>query len=97
MTSRSVLTIRITVDLSYTEGGTTTDHAHIRRWVEERGGKPALSPDGKLLIQFGDNSQNKQVEWENFFEIFESGNFVFVYQEKLPDGTISSFFKLRER
>ena len=77
-------------------GGATTDHTEIRRWIEERGGKPAISPDGKLGIKFSDTRES-DVAWSTFFEIFENNSQVFVYQGKLSDGSVSSFFKFTDR
>ena len=77
-------------------GGVTTDHTEIRRWIEQRGGKPAIGRDGKLDVQFKD-VQEGDVAWGTFFETFENRNQLFVYQEKFPDGLVSSFFKFTNR
>ena len=77
-------------------GGATIDHAEIRRWIEERGGKPTIGTNSKLGIQF-DNVQKGTVAWGTFFETFENRNQLFVYQEKFPDGSVSSFFKFTNR
>ncbi|MFL6196636.1 MAG: hypothetical protein ACJ75H_20810 [Thermoanaerobaculia bacterium] len=78
------------------ETRTTTDHEEIRRWAEERGGKPAAvvsSSDeeqekiaGGLRIDFPglDNDEDlREITWTEFFDKFEEQNLVFMYQEEL--------------
>jgi len=69
---------------------TTTDHAIIRRWAEERGGKPAKvagSEPGEIRIDFpnfpGEEEESLEViSWEEFFDRFEEDNLVFMYREE---------------
>ncbi|MDT0676647.1 hypothetical protein [Autumnicola musiva] len=82
---------------------TTTDHETIKKWVEERDGKPALvkgtTDNGKggglLRINFpGYAEENlEDIEWDKFFSIFDENDLQFLYQEKLKDGNESRFFK----
>lgn len=75
------------------ETRTTTDHEEIRRWAEERGGKPAavVSSDeekiaGGLRIDFPglDNDEDlREITWTEFFDKFEEQNLVFMYNEEL--------------
>jgi hypothetical protein len=77
------------------EPRTTTDHEEIRRWAEERGGKPAavVSADeaqeaiaGGLRIDFPgfDSEENlREITWAEFFDKFEEQNLVFMYNEEL--------------
>lgn len=67
---------------------TTTDHDVIRRWAEERGGKPAkVSGTEDIRIEFPD-FPGEEVEalevisWEEFFDRFEEENLVFMYREE---------------
>ncbi|MDQ3890665.1 MAG: hypothetical protein M3312_08990, partial [Actinomycetota bacterium] len=63
------------------ESKTTTDHDEIRRWVEERGGRPASvkgtgdgDDAGILRIDFpgvGDETSLEEIGWDEFFEKFE--------------------------
>jgi hypothetical protein len=63
------------------ESKTTTDHDTIRKWVEERGGKPATvkrtgdeEEPGVLRIDFPGYSSKDSIEeisWDQFFEKFE--------------------------
>ena len=73
---------------------TTTDHEQIRRWAEERGGRPAavVSPlqqnkiAGGLRIDFPDYDSGEVLEeitWAEFFDKFEEQNLVFMYQEEM--------------
>jgi hypothetical protein len=83
---------------------TTTDYGEIRRWAEERGGKPATvrgtgggGEAGVLRIAFTDNEDLEAIDWDEFFDKFEEENLAFLYQEKTADGKPSRFFKFVER
>ncbi|SFP76732.1 hypothetical protein [Tranquillimonas alkanivorans] len=81
---------------------TTTDHDTIRKWVEERDGRPAKVEDdregGILRIDFQEPEENlEEIEWDEFFHIFEDRKLAFLYQEKTADGGTSRFNKFVER
>jgi hypothetical protein len=89
------------------ESHTTTDHAEIRRWVEEHGGHPASvtgtekgGDAGVLRIDFPGGAGEDQLEhisWDNWFDKFEQENLAFLYQETKASGEDSTFFKLVSR
>ncbi|GIV97881.1 MAG: hypothetical protein KatS3mg057_2538 [Herpetosiphonaceae bacterium] len=89
------------------ESKVTTDHNQIRKWVEERGGKPATvkgtgdkGEPGVLRINFpgyGDEESLREISWEDFFEKFEEKQLAFLYQEELKSGQESRFFKFVSR
>jgi hypothetical protein len=89
------------------ESRTTTDHGEIRRWVEERGGRPARvkgtgSDDdaGLLRIDYlgrGEDDALEEVSWDEFFEAFETNNLAFLYQEETKEGSESRFSKFVSR
>lgn len=89
------------------ESRTTTDHDTIRKWTEDRGGRPAAvkathtgKETGILRIDFpgyGDDSKLDEIAWEEFFEKFEREKLAFLYQEKTKDGSTSRFFKFVQR
>ena len=88
------------------EAQVTTDHEEIRRWVEERGGNPAVvkgteSRDSALLRidypGFSGEGKLEPIEWEEFFEIFDENNLAFLYQEQTADGGESRFSKFISR
>ena len=89
------------------ESQTTTDHETIRRWVEERGGRPASVKDtgstddpGILRIDYpdrGDDEALEEISWEEFFEAFEANQLAFLYQEETADGEQSRFSKFVSR
>lgn len=60
----------------------TADHGEIQRWVEERGGCPAVLPakEGRdrLSIAF-DRTGCEPLTWEEFFTRFEREGLAFVY------------------
>ena len=77
----------------------TRDHDEIRRWVEDRGGVPAIvdGTGGMLRIDFvegersgGHEDSLNETDWDNWFRIFDDTHLVFLYQ---PEGE-SRFFKL---
>lgn len=89
------------------ESKITTNHEKIRKWIEERDGKPArvigtgnAEDPGVLRIDFPGNFAGDRLEdisWDQFFNKFEDANLAFLYQERLASGDESRFFKLIER
>ena len=83
------------------EAKTTRDHDMIRRWVEERGGKPSAMADvmspydpGILRLEFDPKDRKPDVlTWGEFFETFEDAELTFLYQEEAEDGQTSRFHK----
>src|SRR5688572_21637872 len=85
----------------------TIDHNEIRRWAEQRQGRPATvkstgSSDepGLLRIDFPGGAGEGRLEpisWEDFFEKFDEKELAFVYQDKLKSGEESRFFKFVRR
>jgi hypothetical protein len=86
---------------------TTTDHEEIRRWVEERGGRPATvkatggaDDPGILRIDYpnrGDDSALEEIDWEAFFQAFEDNGLAFLHQDRTADGKLSRFSKFVAR
>ncbi|APL94572.1 hypothetical protein Sj15T_02760 [Sphingobium sp. TA15] len=85
---------------------TTTDHDTIRKWVEDRGGRPtivkATEDNGKggglLRIDFREEDDAlDEIEWDEFFRIFDENKLAFLYQDKTKDGKESRFNKFVER
>lgn len=90
------------------ESQTTTDHGKIRRWIEERGGRPASvkgtehggEEAGILRVDFpgrGEDQQLEPLQWDEFFEKFEQADLAFLYQDQTKDGSTSRFFKFVSR
>jgi hypothetical protein len=92
---------------SKSKAHTTTDHDEIRRWAEERGGKPSCvigtgggDDPGLLRIDFPDYSGEGSLEpitWGEFFQKFDENNLALLYEEKTKDGQPSNFNKLVKR
>jgi hypothetical protein len=83
------------------EAAATTNHETIRRWAEERGGRPARvrgsGPGGILRIDFGEADDSlEEIDWDDFFRIFEENHLAFLRQEQTGSGT-SRFNKFVER
>ena len=89
------------------ESHTTTDHKVIRKWVEQRNGRPATvkatadeGEAGILRIDFpgysGEDSL-EEISWEEFFEKFDESNLAFLYQDRTADGELSRFSKFVNR
>lgn len=84
---------------------TTTDHDEIRRWAEERGGRPARvkgtgnkKDTGILRLDFEPRDEDlEEISWEEFFEKFGKERLAFLYQEKTADGKVSRFHKFVAR
>ena len=84
---------------------TTTDHDTIRRWAEERGGRPATvqgteggGDAGVLRIDFQDKDERlREISWDEWFHKFESDRLAFLYQEEKKSGEGSTFFKIVRR
>jgi hypothetical protein len=60
----------------------TQDHETIRKWVEERGGRPAQveGTGGMLRIEF-DKAEEKlnPITWDDFFKVFDERGLRFLY------------------
>lgn len=81
-----------------TQSHTTKDHDTIRKWAEARDGHPAKvdtgGEGGILRIDFGEPEDSlTQIEWDEFFEIFDENGLDFLYQDKTADGGTSRFNK----
>lgn len=86
----------------------TTDHEEIRRWAEERGGRPATvkgteggnEEAGVLRINFPGSPVDESLEdidWDTFFSKFEESKLAFVYQDETAEGRESRFGKFIRR
>jgi hypothetical protein len=96
-------------DSARTEASATTDHGEIRRWVEERDGKPAVvasthdaKASGILRIEFPGYEAAKDdnlepIGWDEFFKIFDKNHLAFLHQDRTASGETSRFFKFVER
>jgi hypothetical protein len=74
----------------------TTDHDVIRKWVEQRGGRPARvastapgEPEGRsgssgiLRIDFAEPDESLEaISWEEFFKTFDKHKLAFLYQDE---------------
>ncbi|WP_128290695.1 hypothetical protein [Afifella aestuarii] len=81
-------------------------HEDIKKWVEERGGKPAMVSAtategdgvGVLRIDFGDADEGlESITWETWFETFEGGNLALLVQNETAGGRTSRFNKIVHR
>jgi hypothetical protein len=85
----------------------TTDHEAIRRWAEDRGGKPTCvlgtggrGDAGLLRIDFpGYSGRGKlqPISWDEWFEKFDEKNLALLYQDSTKGGRKSNFNKLVSR
>lgn len=81
------------------------DHNEIRKWVEDRGGIPAIVKDtdnsssggGILRFDFDGREESlKEIDWQTFFKTFEDENLALLAQDEI-DGEMSRFFKFVDR
>lgn len=91
----------------------TTDHDEIRKWAEERGGRPAAvrSTQGKghrkddigiIRLEFpkAPNAKDdnlEEISWEEWFEKFDEEGLALLHQDKTAKGELSNFNKLVKR
>jgi hypothetical protein len=86
----------------------TTDPKTIRRWVENRGGAPAIvkTTEGELATkpQLRLHLPNdltdplvEDIDWETFFREFEERGLVFVYEDKGGEGDDSDYYEIVAR
>ncbi|HET8612489.1 MAG TPA: hypothetical protein VFL92_06950 [Sphingomonas sp.] len=87
-------------------GVTTTDHDQIRKWIEERGGRPTVVKDtedngrggGMLRVDFREPDESLDpIEWDEFFRIFDENDLAFLHQDKTEGGETSRFNKFVQR
>lgn len=85
---------------------TTTDHETIRAWAEKRGAVPSTvhgtehddEEAGILRLDFKPKDADLEpVDWDAFFDKFESSKLAFLYQEKTASGKPSRFHKFVRR
>lgn len=84
---------------------TTTDHDVIKAWARARGGRPAhvegtgddSGDEGVLRIEFRDDGDLEDADWEPFLRTFDDRGLAFVYQEHTSDGSLSRFSKFVRR
>ena len=74
------------------EAKRTTDHDKIKKWVEDRGGRPShvkstgkKGDPGLIRIDFpgysgGDSLE--EISWEDFFKAFDENGLAFLYQDE---------------
>jgi hypothetical protein len=81
------------------QGQTTRDHEFIRRWAEERGGKPSVV-EGTQILRFNfdepggdDDDRLKEISWEEFFQVFDDSDLSLIFSERSSKGQTSRFFK----
>ena len=87
------------------QAATTTAHGAIRKWAEQRGGRPARvkgtedrSGEGILRFDFAEpDDKLEQISWDEFFRTFDDRKLAFLHQDKTDDGKVSRFFKFVRR
>lgn len=84
----------------------TTSLSVIRKWVEQRDGRPAWVKNTKkkggslLRIQFPDTISEREIElvpWDVWYEVFLNSKMEFLYQDETIGGEKSYRFKLIDR
>lgn len=83
----------------------TTDHEHIRRWVDDLGGTPSAVPldaaedPGLLRFEFSDDDDGpfESLDWETFFERFEADELALLYRTPDEDEDPSQCYELTDR
>ena len=81
----------------------TTDHETIRRWVEERGGRPARvkstgrggDDPGILRIDLpgdGPDPNLEPISWDEWFRAFDENALAFLYEDD-PDSRFNTLVR----
>jgi anaerobic selenocysteine-containing dehydrogenase len=87
-------------------GETTTERDVIKKWIEERNGHPAVvrateddrKSGGLLRVEFRDPEDKlREIDWDEFFEVFEENKLAFLHQDKTADGKTGRFNKFINR
>lgn len=82
------------------EAKITTDHGEIKRWVEQRGGRPTRvagtaegGSSGVLVLDYGEPTsfELEPITWDDFFEGFEENKLALLYSD---DSDEAAFAKL---
>ncbi|MBP7147107.1 MAG: hypothetical protein KBD01_06155 [Acidobacteria bacterium] len=83
------------------------DHEQIRRWAEERGGKPSRVKGtgreddvGMIRIDFPGYSgagKLEEISWDQWFDKFDESDLALLVQEETSEGETSNFNKLVNR
>ncbi len=84
-----------------------TDHEEIRRWADERGGKPACvkgtggkQDPGMIRLDFPGFSgadSLQPISWDEWFKAFDENGLALLVQEETAGGDRSNFNKLVSR
>lgn len=82
-----------------------TSHDEIRKWAEERGGRPARvkdtagkNGDGVLRFDFAEPDESlEEISWEDFFRIFDENKLALLAQDETSAGKTSRFSKFVNR
>jgi hypothetical protein len=93
--------------MATSQATTTTDHDEIRRWAEERDGKPVSvkgtgggDDPGVLRIDLPGGAGEEsfeQITWDEWFAKFDDQGLAAILQERKADGEPSTFVKLVSR
>jgi hypothetical protein len=90
------------MEMHMSDSKTTTNHDEIRKWAEAREGSPAVirtqGKGGVLRIDFGEKEEEfDEINWNEFFRIFDQNKLAFLFQDETKDGKTSRFNKFIER
>ena len=90
--------------MSESSSKTTTDLEVIKKWAEEREGKPSRVKStaddeggGLLRIDFPGYSGKdslEEISWEDWYKTFQDRDLEFLYQDQTAGGKESRFFKI---
>lgn len=76
--------------------GITIEHAQIIDWTQTRGGRPVIErPGTQPSIHFNDDGE--PVSWDEWIAAFEGGKWVFIYQDRTPEGDLSRSWRILPR
>jgi hypothetical protein len=88
-------------EMPMSDSATTTDQKVIKKWTEERDGRPATvratEEDGHagiLRIDFRPAEDRlDEIEWDEVFRKFDESDLAFLYQDRTKEGELTRFHK----
>ena len=79
--------------------GITIEHAQIIDWTQTRGGYPIIQKENAepAMPIIGFTDEGGRVSWDEWISAFEHGEWVFIYQDRTPEGELSRSWKIVPR
>jgi hypothetical protein len=79
--------------------GISIEHAQIIEWTQNRGGHPVIKrPSAEAALPVIDfSNEDGEVSWDEWLNVFDHGEWAFIYQDRTPEGELSLSCKIIPR